>query len=235
MSTRILTIAVLCLMTSAAAAQTAPQADDGAVVLRLSESAVRQVTQDRLRASLRVEVGGADARSVQGQVNAKMAAALEKAKAVAGLRVETAGYYVYEDRTLRRGQRWWGNQGLTLIGSDAAALLALAGQLQDDGLVMGGLAYELAPETRRRIEGELIPEAIQKLREKAETTAHALGLTHLRFREVRLGDVAAPRLQPLGLATVMAADRTQPMAPPAAEPGETPVAVQVEAEVQLRP
>src|SRR5258708_275024 len=169
------------LLALPAQAQGKPAAEEGAVMLRLSESAGRQVTQDRLRANLRVEIGGADPRSGQGQVNAKMAGALERAKAVAGVRVETAGYYVYEDRSLRRGSRWWGNQGLALTSADAAALLALVGQLQDDGLVMGGLAYELAPETRRRIEAELIPEAIQKLKDKADITSHALRLTHLQF------------------------------------------------------
>src|SRR5262249_55178598 len=97
-----------------ASAQTGGPADNAAVTLQLGESAERQVTQDRLRANLRVEVGGSDARAVQGQVNTKMAAALERAKAVSSVRVETGGYYVYEDKTLKRGQRWWGNQSLTL-------------------------------------------------------------------------------------------------------------------------
>jgi predicted secreted protein len=234
LTARIACLAIIALAVPAAA-QTGPAADSGAVTLQLSESAVRQVTQDRLRATLRVEVGGADARSVQGEVNAKMTLALGKAKAVASVKAETAGYYVYEDRSLKRGQRWWGSQSLTLTGGDSAALLALAGQLQDDGLAMGGLGFELAPETRRRIEAELIPEAIQRIRDKAEATAHALGLSQIRFTKIRLGETPQGRAAPMGLVTAMAADRAQPIAPPVAEPGETPVTVQVEAEVQLRP
>jgi predicted secreted protein len=172
---------------------------------------------------------------VQGEVNAKMTVALAKAKAVASVKAETAGYSVYEDRSLKRGQRWWGSQSLTLTGGDAGALLALAGQLQDDGLAMSGLGFELAPETRRRIEAELIPEAIQRIREKAEATAHALGLSQLRFAKLRLGEMPQGRVAPLGVATAMALDRSQPIPQPAAEPGETAVTVQVEAEVQLRP
>ena len=218
-----------------ALAQTNAAGDSAMVTLQLGESAERHVIQDRLRASLRVEIGAADARTVQGQVNAKMAAALERAKATPSVKAETNGYYVYEDRTMKRGQRWWGNQGLTLTSMDAAALLALAGQLQEDGLAMSGLAYELAPETRKRIETELIPEAIKRVQEKADTAGKALGLTHVRVSRIKLGESPQGRVMPLGVATAMAADRAQPIAPPVAEPGETTVTVQIEAEVQLRP
>src|SRR5258708_22425857 len=91
------------LLALPAQAQGKPAAEEGAVMLRLSESAVRQVTQDRLRANLRVEIGGADPRSVQGQVNAKMAAALERAKAVGGRRVGGRANYADGNRRRARG------------------------------------------------------------------------------------------------------------------------------------
>jgi predicted secreted protein len=238
---RILALLVgFALAATTAAAQTsapAPNApgDDGLVTLQLAESAQRQVIQDRLRAGLRIEVGGPDARTVQGQVNTKMAAALEKVKAVPSVRAETTGYYVYEDKAVRRGQRWWGNQAVTLVGTDTAALLTLVGQLQDDGLAILQLGYELAPETRKKVEAELIPEAVRRIREKAETTAQALGLTRIRVSKVKLGDLPNARPLPVGVARAMSADSSQPIAPPVAEPGETTVTVQIEAEVILRP
>ena len=107
----------------------APALAEDKVLLQLGESAERLVTQDRRRAHLRVEIGGNDPRALQGQVNQTMAAALDRAKAVAAVEAETQGYYVYEDNTHKRGQRWRGSQSLGLTSLDSGALLALVGQL----------------------------------------------------------------------------------------------------------
>jgi predicted secreted protein len=209
----------------------APAFAQDKVTLQLGESAERSVTQDRLRAMLRVEAGGNDPRAVQTQVNQKMTATLERIRAVTAVKSETQGYYVYEDKTLKRGQRWWGSQGVSLTGSDAGALLTLVGQLQESGLLVSGLTYELAPETRRKIERELVPDAIQRVKDTAETVASSLALPTVQIVKVRLGDSSPPPV-PRPYGAVAMADRAQ-VPPPVAEPGETIVSVRVEAEVTL--
>jgi predicted secreted protein len=210
----------------------APAFAQDKVTLQLGEAAERSVTQDRLRAMLRVEAGGNDPRAVQAQVNQKMTATLERIRAVPAVKSETQGYYVYEDKTLKRGQRWWGSQGVSLTGSDAGALLTLVGQLQESGLLVSGLAYELAPETRRKIERELVPEAMQRVKDTAEIVAKSLALPTVQIVKVRLGDSSPPPVpRPFGAAMAMA-ERAQ-VPPPVAEPGETIVSVRVEAEVTL--
>lgn len=210
----------------------APAVAEEKVVLQLGESAERMVVQDRIRAQLRIELGGGDPRALQGQVNQKMAAALERARAVAAVRAETQGYFVYEDKTLKRGQRWWGSQGLSLTSFESGALLALVGQLQEDGLVVSGLGYELAPETRRRIERELVPEAIRRIKETAETVARSLELPKSEIVRIRLGEAQAPPIRGFAAPALAMAERAA-IAPPAAEPGETMVTVRIEAEVSL--
>ena len=169
---------------------------------------------------------------MQAQVNQKMTTTLERVRANAAVKAETQGYYVYEDKSLKRGQRWWGSQGISLTSSDAGTLLALVGQLQEGGLLVSNLAYELAPETRRRIERELVPEAIQRVKETAETVAKSLDLPKIQIVKVRLGDSSPPPvLRSLGGAMAMA-ERAQ-VPPPVAEPGETVVSVRIEAEVAL--
>ena len=202
------------------------------VVLQLGESAERVVTQDRIRAHLRVELGGTDPRALQGQVNQKMAAALDKAKAVPAVKAETQGYFVYEDKTMKRGQRWWGSQSLTLTSFESAALLTLVGQLQEDGLLIQGLGYELAPETRRRIERELVPDAIQRIKDTAATVAKSLDLPKVEIVKVRLGETQAPPIPRFGAPMMAMAERAQ-IAPPVAEPGEATVMIRIEAEVAL--
>lgn len=212
----------------------APAIAQDKVSLQLGETAERMVVQDRIRANLRIELGGSDPRALQGQVNQKMAAALDRAKSVAAVKAETQGYFVYEDKTLKRGQRWWGSQNLTLTSFESGALLALVGQLQEDGLVVSGLGYELAPETRRKIERELVPEAIGRIKEAAAVVARSLDLPKVDIVRVRLGETQSAPM-PRGFAApmlAMAADRAQ-IAPPVAEPGETQVVIRIEAEVAL--
>ena len=210
----------------------APAQAEDKVLLQLGESAERLVTQDRLRAHLRVELGGNDPRALQGQVNQKMAAALDRAKAVAAVKAETQGYYVYEDKTLKRGQRWWGSQSLGLTSMDSGAMLALIGQLQEDGLLVSGLGYELAPETRRKVERELVPEAILRIKDAADTVARSLGLPKAEIVKIRLGDTTPQMVRGFGGPVMALADRAG-APPPVAEPGETTVTVRIEAEVSL--
>jgi predicted secreted protein len=162
-----------------------------------------------------------------------MAAALDRAKAVAAVKAETQGYFVYEDKTMKRGQRWWGSQSLMLTSFESGALLGLVGQLQEDGLLVGGLFYELAPETRRKIERELVPEAITRIKESAATVAKSLDLPKVEIVKIRLGETQAPPMQRFGGAPMVAMAADKAIAPPVAEPGEAQVMIRIEAEVAL--
>ena len=154
-----------------------PPRDDSATVLRLVERSERMVKRDRLMAELRVEASDADPARLQAEINRRMAAALERAKATATVTVTTGGYHVYQqppgppvpDRAGAHPPppRWQGMQSLLLQSRDAGALLALAGTLQQQGLVLSSLAYELTPEAARAVEDELTEEALARLRQRA--------------------------------------------------------------------
>src|SRR5688572_20400399 len=103
----------------AAAQHHADHHDDPTLTkLRLVETAQRTVRQDRLRAMLRAEVTGPDARRVQAEINRRMAAALERAKTNGSMRVETGSYSLYEERQPNAGTTWRGQQSLALIGTE---------------------------------------------------------------------------------------------------------------------
>src|SRR5947209_6592421 len=93
-----LALAASLLAVPAIAAPAAPPADDGLTVLHLTESADRAIRRDRLHAQLRVEITAANAKQVQADINKRMASALAKVKAVAGIKAETGSYSVYEER-----------------------------------------------------------------------------------------------------------------------------------------
>jgi uncharacterized protein len=209
-----------------ASAESTPGAAEPGTVLRVSERAERALARDRLRVELRAEATDADARRLQDAINRRMAAALARAKEATGITVATTGYTVFEEQPGKPPARWRGGEGLSLTGGDFGAVLALAGSLQEQGLVISGLAAELSREAARSVEDELAEAALQRLGQRAERIAAALGMAVAGYRSVRLGNVAVPPL-PFRVAA-------KTMTPPVAEPGDATLALEVEAEVLLR-
>lgn len=235
------TLAALGLLALAAGASPARAQDikveDGLTVVVLTESAQREVVRDRLRVQLRVEQTGADAGRVQTEINRRMAAALDKAKAAADgarLRVETGGYWVYQERPQDAPARWRGAQMLTLIGNDAALILPLAGQLQQDGFLMSGLGWELSLEARRRVEDEITVEAIERARARSQLVAQAMNATLVRFGKIAIGSAGHER-PPLMARAMAAGEARGGAAPPvAAEPGVETVQIGIEAQILVK-
>jgi uncharacterized protein len=212
-----------------------PAHDEGKTVLHVSESAQRSLKQDRLTVQMRAEVMGPDAGKVQGEINRKMTAALEKARTVPSVHTDARGYWVQQEQPQNQPMRWRGVQTLGMTGPDSGALLNLAGELQQAGLILSGLNYDLAPETARSAEDELTAEALKRLRERTERVASAMGLQLERYRDLRVGNVNGNRpvmpMMRMGAASTAAAQ----MPPPAAEPGESVVQVTVDADAVLVP
>jgi uncharacterized protein len=213
-----------------------PTADrgDGLTVLHLAETADRMVKRDRIRVDLRAEATGPDARRVQAEINKRMTAALERARAVPSVKPETRGYSVYEERPQNAPARWRGSQTLSLVGRDPGELLALAGELQGDGMAMSGMSYDVAPETARSLQDDLTGEALVRLKQRAEAIAASLDLGIVRYREIRVGNVDGGRPPPVPM-RAMLAQGSAPMPPPAAEAGDATVQVTVDADVVLAP
>ena len=208
---------------------------DAAVTrVRLVETAQRTVRQDRLRAILRAEVTGPDARRVQAEINRRMTAAVDRAKAAPTIKVETGSYSLYEERPPNGSTTWRGQQSLALIGTEFNDVLQLAGELQQSGLVFSGMQFELRPETARAYEDELTNEALKRLRERAEKIAAAMDMKVIGIREVSVGNVLGdtPRPQMRMRMESMAAAAAPP---PVAEAGEQIIQISVQAEIAVGP
>jgi predicted secreted protein len=206
----------------------AEDGDQRMTVLHLSQTAERSVVRDLLRIELRAEEIGADARSVQAAINRRMAAALDRAHQVQGVRLETGAYNVGEERPQNSSVRWRGSQSVILTGKDPDQMLKLAGALQSDGLSTSSLAYEIAPETARGAEEDLTAEALAGLDNRAVSIASHMHLVVLRYRDLRVGN-AETGGRPVPRFAAMA------MAAPVAEPGEAVIRVTVEADLLLVP
>jgi predicted secreted protein len=199
-------------------------------VLTLTESAERAVAADRLVAQLRLEEQGEDARAVQAAINRAMGEALERARAEPDVRAEGGGYWVTSSvppPEQRARPVWTAVQELTLEGTDAGKVLALAGALQDMGFLFSDLRQELSPERQREERESLLREASARLRDTAETLAESLELRFVGWSRVSLvGGFEPPRFA----RAAMAADV---MEEPSTAAADVTVTVTVEGEARL--
>ena len=211
----------------AAGGTLAQPADQQMTVLHLSQTAERSVLRDLLRIDLRVEETGTDPLTIQSAINRRMAAALDRAHQVQGVRIETGSYGVGEERPQSGPSRWRGSQSLTLRSKAADAALKLAGALQSDGLLMSSMAYEASPETVRGAEEDLTAEALAALDRRAASIADRMHLAVLRYRDLHVGNAETEGRPVPRFATAAMA------AAPVAEPGEATIRVTIEAELVL--
>ena len=183
-------------------------------VLSLTVSARVSVPPDELSADLRASATATSAAAAQAAVNRAAAAAIAAARAVPGVSVASAGYATWQmPPGSPAAGHWQASQTLALRSADAPALLRLVGTLQNRGLALGGLNWQLSPAAREAAEAKALQRAIARLRKRAETAAGLLGLRFVRFRSVHLGPQPQPFPRPMALGAAMAA--TPPVAPAA--------------------
>ena len=226
----------------AIAADPAPDANE--TVLHLTQRAERIVPRAQVHAELRIEVTGANPRLVQGEMNKRMSAALEKAKGVAGVKPETSGYSIYQvspptptGAQNAKNMQWRAEQSLDLSGKDFTALLGLAGDLQSDGMLMSDLRFDLAPDTARALQDSLTGEALAAVKDRARRIADDMGMRVDRFRTLTAGNVQGQDTPQPRVMAMMAPREASASAsnPPASAPGEATVWLIVNAEVALGP
>ena len=199
--------------------------------LHLGETAEVMRAPDEVVATLRAEARAATAAAAQEAVNRAIAAALDRARTVAGVRVATGGYWT---NRIEDGRAWQASQQVTLRAANAAALLELTGALQQQGLAVSQLHWQLTRETARTAREEASQIALDALRRRAEAVAGQLGLQVVGLREVRID---APDRSPRPMMAMAAAPRaaSAAAAPPVTVAEDVVVAATVEAVAILRP
>ncbi len=217
---------------------------DGETYLNLSATERRTLPQDLLTASLRIEVEGKDAKSVQTQINNAMKKALETIKATQNVKSSTGAYSVYKYENSipnpRTGQqerievKWQGSQTIDLESKESEPLLDLVGKIQTLGFAMNDMAYTLSPEKMESIRDEMMVSALKKLQDKAALAAKTLGKDKYDLVDVSLDnpDPVTPMYKGVMMrAEAMSADAVPA---PVADAGETDVTMTVSARARLK-
>ena len=230
--------ALLLFALSTPAAMAAPASDKPVTTtdIQLMQQAALVVPRDRVVATLRVMARGPNARQIQIDINHRMMAALAKVKNAPGVTAETGSYSVNHPYTSQgESAEWRGEQVLTLSSGDFDAVLALAGALQNDGLVMGEMRFFVSPDSLKAVQDELTATALKALQDRAKNVAGDLSLKVERYKTITIGNATEEVGEAPTSSKAAVAGKSQKAPPPAAIAGEALVSLTVNSTVIMAP
>jgi predicted secreted protein len=227
--------ALVCIAAFAAAGPVGAQPASEPVkynTVDLQADAQREVGNDTLNAVLFVELNEADAVKLADALNRIAAEAAATAKEFRSVKVRSGNNQTYPvyDRS-QRLTGWRGRAELRLESRDFPAAAALIGRLQSR-LQLGQISFSVSPEVRKAAENEIMVEAINAFRARAEIVRASLGGHGYKIRRLAVntgGGFIAPR-QLMARAAVAAGDA---VAPPPLEGGVSQITVSVSGTIEV--
>lgn len=205
-------------------------------ILNLSETAQKEVEQDRIRATLRIEEEARERAMVQNRINKAMQDGVETAKKYTNIKVSTGRYNVNEryNAKIRTNDGWKGSQEIILDSDNKEDILELVQKLQKSGFNMSGMSYYLSREKAASYRTELINEALKRVQDRAASVSKQLGAKHWHVGSVDVSgsNNARPMMRTMGTMK-MSLNESAAMATPVVESGEDTVNVTIRVAVVL--
>ena len=192
----------------------------------------REVPNDWVAATLGVDEEGHDAAALAARVNKRMAEALALAKQSPELQVSSGAYQTQPVYDRGKIARWRASQDLVIEGASVDQVTDRVGRLQAQGLLLRGVSFSVGPETRKRVEDELIVEALSEFRERAGLIARGLGRRGWNLRSLVIGEPGMP-VPFLQRGQAMAMEAADAAVAPALESGRSTLRMSIDATVEV--
>lgn len=215
----------LAVTSPATAADTAPRYNQ----IHFQVDRSRPVDNDRMQAVLSITAEDDNAARLADQINRAMDWALRTAKAQVKVEVRTGNYQTYPVYDKDKIRRWRTSQELLLEGSDFAEMSSLIGQLQERLQVMS-INFSVSPHRRAAMEDELIAQALDAFKQRAELVRKQFAAKGYRLVDVSI-NTGGGELVPMRRASVTQAKSA---AAPAVEAGTSTLTVSVGGVIELQ-
>lgn len=222
------TVAVALVLAACVALPSRGRADEAQEGIHLQAESGRRVANDRMEARLAVELENVDPARLADEVNETMDWALGRAKRAKGVIVQSGAYQTRPIFDEQRIRRWHARQELILESGDTDRLSELLGELQSR-LQLQGVAFRVSRGARQRVEEELIAEALDAFKRRAELVRKNLGADGYRIAELYVGTPGGPAPRARAMGRAMA----ESVAAPGFEAGTSDVTVQVRGRIVL--
>lgn len=223
---RPLILAALLLLAATAYAAEEPQYNR----VDFSTEAVREVDNDLLLAQMSVEVSDHTPALVAQSLNTTLNAALHKAAAFPAVKASSGNhttYPIYGKNNRLDG--WRGNAQIRLESRDFKAAGELISQLQES-LQLAGVSFTVAPETRRKLEDQLIGEGLTAFGQRAEFIRSALSGSGYRLFHLSVNNGGH---QPQPLRDGMIAMQAEAVSAPEFSGGDSELTVQISGTIEI--
>ncbi|WP_028696014.1 SIMPL domain-containing protein [Pseudomonas cremoricolorata] len=154
----------------------------------------KEVARDLMVVTLYSEAQNTDPGKLAKQITETMNKAVQQARDVKDVKISQGSrnsYPVYDSK----GQKisgWRERAELRLESADFPALSKLTGELLQD-LKMGGMDFSIAPATRKASEDELLKEAVNAFKARAQLATEALGGSGYKVVNLNLNSSGYPR------------------------------------------
>ena len=201
--------------------------------ISLSVDAEIQVENDTVIAQMFSEREGEQASRAASEVNENITWALERARQVESVSVQTTAYHSQPVYQQQKVVGWRVRQSIKLESQDTARLGELIGELQQK-LSVSSIAYNISPGRRAEAQDSLIVSALKSFNNRAKLVTEQLGRPG--FRIVRLdigtsGNVGRPMV--MGRAAMSAEAAPSGMNAPTLDSGQQMVRVNVSGVIEL--
>ena len=213
--------------------------EDG-TYLNLSVTETKQVEPDTLIASLSYESESESAKEVQNKINQMMKKALSVAEKKENIEASTEQYSVYKfSKPVKQGatekELWKGSQSIVIKSKSTEDILALSGQLQEIGLVMSDLHYEVSIAKIEETRTSMVENAINKLLSHAKRVAGIIGLKEVKIKNINIeGDNRYPPVPYPKLMRTAAANVVSSITAPISAPGKIDITLNISATILLK-
>lgn len=199
----------------------------------LSAQASADVLQDTVQITLAADLIGSTQQTVSEQLNTRLDAVMAQAKGHDGIQASSGAYRIWpsSDRD-GRVTEWRGRAEILLKSRNFDAASQLAAQLSEH-MPIDGLAFSVSRERKAAEEKELLTQAVQAFRDRAQALTQALKFSDYRLYTLDVGGsgemsyAPAPRM----MMSAMAQDK---VAAPL-EGGRQTLSVSVQGVIVLQP
>lgn len=158
-------------------------------IISLMQQSTIEVENDLLVTELKFSSQDIDSIKLQNKINAVVTEAFKVIANYKNVEVSTQRYSVYqryEANTEKKSQEWQGEQALTITSQNKEQILELTGKLQQLGMTVNSLQYQLSRGKSEETYNNLIEPTINKLKEKAKKIAKSLDKEEFEFMSMNL-------------------------------------------------
>ncbi len=195
----------------------------------------QSVNNDTLTVTLFTEDQDNDPAKLANRITTRLNQALETARKSTGIRVSSGNRYsqpVYDEK--QENILAWRERGeIRLEGTDFAEISSTMSNLLGD-LSLGGMQFSLSPANRNSTEDELIKQAIEAFRQRADIATKGLGGDDYRIVQLNLNTQFMTPRPYMQSSRMMAVSADAKMAAPAVEGGEADVTVSADGVIEVQ-